>query len=147
MAELLADIKLRWYDDTALMADEPRELLETFLDSIGVTAEVACDIMEVMFLARAKDVALTTGEVKAGVLELRRRRGAKDDFGMTDRNIQIWLVYFGRIGLLDCIDNRHRFTANRKPTEAFKKTKEVIAESVRFSEKLLNKAEQAYRIK
>ncbi|MFH1055666.1 MAG: hypothetical protein V1744_06195 [Candidatus Altiarchaeota archaeon] len=147
MAELLADIKLRWYDDSALMADEPRELLELFLDSIGVTSDVACDIIEVMLMSRARDVPLTTPEVKAGIVELRRRRGVKDDFGLTDRNIQIWLSYFERIGLLDVLDGKHRFTANKKPTEAFKKTKQVVSESLKYSESLLSKVEASYQIR
>lgn len=146
--KLLADIKLRWYDESALMADDSRQILEYFLDSIGVTADVARDLMEVMLMARARDVPLTTQEVKAGVVELRRRRGVADpEFGMTDRNIQIWLKYFETIGLFDDIDGKHRFTANKKPSEAFKKTRQVVNESLKYSEKLVSKLEEAYRIK
>ena len=148
MAELLADIKLRWYDESALLADEPREVLELFLDSIGVTSDVACDLMEVMLMARARDVPLTMPEVKAGVVELRRRRGSKEpEFGMTDRNIQIWLKYFETIGLFDEIAGKHRFQANKKPSEAFKRTRQVVAESLKYSEKLVSKLEEAYRIR
>jgi len=147
MAELLADIKLRWYDDSALLTDEPRELLELFLDSIGVTSDVARDLFEIMLMSRARDVALTTSEVKEGILELRRRRNQPDDFGLTDRNIQIWLKYFETVGLFDLIDDKHRFYANKRPTEAFERTKKVVAESVKYSGKLLEKVESAYRIK
>jgi hypothetical protein len=148
MAKLLADIKLRWYDDSALLTDEPREILELFLDSIGLTSDVACDLVEVMLLARARDVPLTMPEVKAGIIELRRRRGSKDPgFGMTDRNIQIWLEYFETIGLMDEVGKKFRFAANKKPSEAFKRTKQVIQESVKYSEKLVEKLEEAYRIK
>jgi len=148
MAELLADIKLRWYDDSNLMVDQPRELLELFLDSVGITSDVARDITEVMLMARAKDIPLTTPEIKAGIIEIRGRRGVGDkDFGMTDRNIQIWLEYFEGVGLLDRVGGKHRFAANKKPTEAFKRTKHVIEESVKYSEKLLSKLERAYQIK
>lgn len=148
MAELLADIKLRWYDDSALMEDEPRRLLELFMDSIGVTSDVACDVMEVLLMSRARDLPLTTGEVKLGVVELRRRRSVKDpDFGMTDRNIQIWLKYFERIGFLDELGGKHRFSGNKRPSDAFKKTREVVAESLKYSEKLVGKLEAAYRIR
>jgi hypothetical protein len=148
MAELLADLKLRWYDDSALMAEEPREVLELFLDSIGVTSDVARDLMEVMLMARARDVPLTTKELKAGIIELRRRRHAEDpEFGMTDRNIQVWLDYFATIGLFDSFDGRHRFAANKRPSEAFKRTRQVIEESVKYSEKLAAKLEKAYQIR
>ena len=148
MAELLADIKLRWYDDSALMEDDPRRLLELFMDSIGVTSDVACDIMEIMLMARARDTPLTTGEVKAGVVELRRRRKAEDPaFGMTDRNIQIWLEYFERVGLLDEIGEKHRFSGNKTPSEAFKRTKQVVTESLKYSDKLASKLETAYGIR
>ena len=148
MAELLADIKLRWYDESALLADEPREVLELFLDSIGLTSDVARDLFEVMLMARARDVPLTTQEVKAGIVELRRRRGAKEpDFGMTDRNIQIWLENFETMGLMDEVGGRHRFTANKKPSEAFNKTRQIVNESLKYSERLIAKLEDAYRIK
>jgi len=148
VAELLVDIKLRWYDDSALMEDEPRRLLELFMDSIGVTSDVACDAMEVVLMSRARDLPLTTGEVKLGVVELRRRRKAEDpEFGMTDRNIQIWLKYFERIGLLDEFAGKHRFSGNKRPSEAFKRTREVVAESLKYSERLVGKLEAAYHIR
>jgi hypothetical protein len=146
--ELLADLKLRWYDDSATLEDDPRRLLEMFLDSIGVTSDVARDLMEVMLTARAKDVPLTSGQVRSGIMELRRRRGDKEpDFGMTDRNLQVWLEYFETIGLLDYVGGRHRFHSNKKPSEAFKRVKQVAAESLKYSEKLVTKLEAAYRIR
>ncbi|MBD3388902.1 MAG: hypothetical protein GF416_07530 [Candidatus Altiarchaeales archaeon] len=148
MAELIADIKLRWYDDSALLAEEPRELLELLLDSVGVTSDVARDMMEVLLMARAKDVSLTTAEVKSGIAQLRASRKSKRrDFGMTDRNIQVWLRYFEDIGLLDSVGGKHRFAANKTPSEAFKRTKEVIKESVKYTDKLLEKVEDAYGIR
>ena len=148
MAELLADIKLRWYDDSALIEDDPRRILELFMDSIGVTSDVACDIMEIVLMSRARDTPLTTGEVKEGVVELRRRRKVEDPaFGMTDRNIQVWLKYFERIGLLDEIWGKHRFSGNKRPSEAFKKTRQVVIESLAYSEKLASKLEAAYGIR
>ena len=148
MAELLADIKLRWYDESALLAEGPREVLELFMDSIGVTSDVSCDLMEVMLMARARDVPLTMPEVKAGIVELRRRRGREDpEFGMTDRNIQIWLKYFETIGLFDDIGGKYRFQANKKPSEAFKRTKQIVAESLKYSDRLVEKLEGEYRIR
>ena len=146
MATMLADVKLRWYDDSALLEDEPRALLEHFLDSIGITSDVARDLFEVMLLARARDVPLTTAEVKEGIIELRRRRAVRDTFGLTDRNIQIWLRYFQAIGMFDTIDGRNRFASNKKPLEAFERTKNVVRESLKYSDKLLSKLHKAYRI-
>ncbi len=148
MAELLADIKLRWRDDSALITDDPRELLEAFLDSIGVTSDVARDLMEVLVMSRANDVPLTTAEVKEGIIELRRRRKVKRiSYGLTDRNIQVWMNYFERIGLLDTVGGKHRFTANKKPSEAFKKTRQVVSESLKYSERVLEKMESAYGLR
>jgi hypothetical protein len=146
MAQLLADIKLRWYDDSALIRDSPRELLDVFLDSIGVTSAVAGDLMEVLFMARARDVPLKAGEIMGGMAEVRRRRGAGSDYGMTYRNVLVWLKYFHRIGLIDCVDRKYRFSGNKTPSEAFKKTGEVVAESLKFSGKALDGAQKAYGI-
>jgi hypothetical protein len=148
MAELLADIKLRWYDDSALIEDGPRRLLELFLDSIGVTSDVACDIFEVVVMARANDVSLTSAEVKAAVLELRRRRMEGDSgFGMTDRNIQVWLRYYETIGLFEKISGKHRLYGNKTPSEAFKRTRRVVEESLGYSGRLASKLEKAYGIR
>jgi hypothetical protein len=148
MAELLADIKLRWYDDSALMEDDPRAITELFLDSIGVTSDVAWDLMEIMLMARARDTPLTWEEVKAGIVELRRRRKTKDpEFGMTDRNVQIWLKYFETIGLMDEIGGKYRFFGNKTPSEAFKRTKQIVGESLKYSDKLVAKLEAAYGIR
>lgn len=148
MAELLADLKLRWYDDSNLLEEEPRVLLELFLDSIGVTSDVARDLVEVMLMARANDVPLTMREVKDGIIELRKRRKVKKiTFGLTDRNIQVWLAYFETIGLMDEMKGRYRFTGNKKPSEAFKRTRKVIEEGVKYSEKLVARLEDAYQIR
>ncbi len=148
MAEILAGIKLRWYDDSSLLTDEPRELLEVFLSSIGVTSDVAKDLMEALLMARARDVSLKASELRAAILELRLRRGAKDlEFGLTDRNILVWLDFFQSIGLLDHVSGKYRFAANKRPSEAFKRTQEVVGECVRFSAKAVSKLERAYMIK
>ena len=147
MAELLADIKLRWFDESNLLLNGQRELLEAFMDSIGVTSEVAVDLMHVLLLARAKDVAISTAQVKEGIVRVRKQRRAKrPSFGLTDRNIQIWLRYFENIGLLDSIGGKHRFASNKRPTDVFQRTREVVLESLSYSERLLGKVEEEYGI-
>ncbi|MBU0762455.1 MAG: hypothetical protein KKD39_05465 [Candidatus Altiarchaeota archaeon] len=148
MASLLADIKLRWHDDSALLSLEPRESLEVFLDSIGVTSDVARDLFEVLLLARAKDVSLKSSEIKRGILEVRLRRKVKDvESGLTDRNIQVWLKYFQTIGLIDSFTGKYRFSGNKKPSEAFKRTEEVIGECVKYSKKAVKNLEDLYNIR
>jgi len=148
-SEPLADIQLRWFDDSTLLTDDPREVLEMFLDSIGVTSDVARDLFEVLLISRHHDLALSTREVKANIVELRRRRKVKDvGRGLTDRNIQIWLNYFSKIGLLDSIGGKHRFRSNKKPSKAFTEdTKPIVEECLKFSEKVLKKVEDSYKIK
>lgn len=148
MASYLADIKLRWYDDSALLTDEPRELLEVFLDSIGVTSDVARDLLEVLLMGRARDSPLKASELKKGIRELRARRNVSDvDGGLTDRNIQVWLKYFQSIGLLDSVSGKYRFAGNKKPSQAFARVQEVVSESVKFSFKAVERLEQAYLIR
>jgi hypothetical protein len=148
MDALLTDIKLRWFDDSRLLCESPREMLEVFLDSIGVTSDVARDLFEVFLMARARDVTLRSSEIKKGILELRLKRGVKSlEYGLTDRNIQVWLKYFASIGLIDNVSGKYRFQANKKPTQAFKRTQEVVEESVKFSAKSLEKTEKLYGIR
>jgi hypothetical protein len=66
---------------------------------------------------------------------------------MTDRNIQIWIEYFESIGLFDSFNGKHRFSGNKLPSDAFKRTRQVIEESVRYSEKLVAKLEKVYQIR
>jgi len=145
----LSDIQLRWFDDSALLTEDPRELLELFLSSIGITSDVARDLFEVLLISRHHDLALTTRGVKDNILELRRRRRVKDaERGLTDRNVQVWLTYFNKIGLVDSVAGKHRFTGNKKPSRAFSEdVRPVVEESLKFAERVLQKVEGAYRIK
>jgi hypothetical protein len=149
MTELLAGIKFRWFDESALLTDDRRELIELFLDSIGITSDVARDLIEVLINARARSVSLGAGEVKVLILELRRRRRVKDPmWGLTDRNLQVWLKYFQTIRLLDNFGGKYRFTGNKKPGRVFREhTMEVVKESAAFTERILSKIENVYGIK
>ncbi len=144
--DLLADIKFRWYDESSLLTDEPRELIELFLDSIGITSNVARDLLEVMVNARCRDILLGPGEIKILIIELRRRRKDKDPmWGLTDRNLHYWLEYFQDIRFMDNINGKYRFTGNKKPSKVFKEyTLEVVRESAAYTERILKKLEKAY---
>jgi hypothetical protein len=130
------------------MEDDPRKLTEIFLGSLGISSDIAVDVMEVLLKARAEDVALRTAEIRDSVLKLRKERKIKEKKGLTLRNIQIWIKYFKEIKLVDRVGERGRFTGNKKPSEAFSEyTKPVIYESSSFVENVLKKAEEAYGIK
>lgn len=144
----IADITLRWFDESALLEDNPRKLTETFLASLGISAEVAVDVMEVLLKARGEDRALRTVEIRDEVLKLQKKRKAKGARGLTLRNIQIWLKYFKSIKLVDRTGERVRFTGNKRPSEAFaENTKPIVYESVAFIEELLRRTERAYGLK
>ncbi|MFH1789030.1 MAG: hypothetical protein ABH834_06590 [Candidatus Altiarchaeota archaeon] len=146
--ETIADVTLRWFDESALMEKDPRQLTETFLASLGVTSDVAVDVMEVLFKARAEDRALRTQEILNEILKTRKERRIKAKKGLGLRNIQVWVKYFKSIKLVDRVGERVRFTGNKTPTQAFSEyTKPVIEESVSFIEALLAKTEEAYGIK
>ena len=149
MKELLADIKLRWFDESSLLTDDGKELIDMFLDSIGVTSDVARDLMEVLINAKTKDVALGAGEIKILILELRRRRKDKDPlYGLTDRNLQVWLRYFQTIRLIDSFAGGYRFTGNKRPSEAFRGyTMDVVRESAAYTERVLKKIDVVYGLK
>lgn len=144
---LISDINLRWFDESALLEKDPRKLTETFLASLGITSDVAADIVEVLFKARAVDRGLTTAEVREGMVMLRKQR--KEDFsGLTVRNVQVWIRYFKEIKLVDRVGDRVRFSGNKKPSKVFAEyTRPLIEESASFVEKLLKKTEEAYGIK
>ena len=146
---LLSDIRLRWYDDSSLLKENPRELVELFMKSIGISSEVAIDLFEVMLMAKSRDIGLTRRDIKSNIIELRNSRKTKNaEDGLTDRNIQIWLKYFMDIKLVDRIGKRYRFTNNKKPSVAFSQyTKPLVDESVLYVEKILKKLEEEYNIK
>ena len=146
--KLLSDIHLRWYDESSLLEDDPRKLLELFLESLGITSDVARDLLHVLFAARAKDTALSGRQVRDAIITLRKLRNAADaEKGLTTRNIHVWLKYFSDIRLVEKIGSRHHFKGNKKPSRAFSEgTKPLVDESVKYVERLLKKVEDSFGI-
>lgn len=146
---LISDIRLKWYDDSSLHAEDRRKLLELFLDSVGVSRDVAADIFEVLLIARAKGIGLTAGEIKEGVLQLREHRGAIVDKSLSSRNMQIWLKFFRDLELVERIGSRYHFAGNKKPSALFiEKTKpDIIDKSADYIYRLLQEIEKGYSIK
>jgi len=146
--KLVSDIRLRWYDDSSLLEDDPRRLLELFLDSLGVTSDVAVDLFHVLLCARAEDTALTGRQIRDAIVGLRRMRDAGEpERGLTMRNIQVWLRYFREIKLLDKLGSRYHFRGNKKPSKAFAEgTRQMAEQSAAYVEKLLKRVEESYKI-
>lgn len=146
---LLSDITLRWYDESSLDEDNPRALVELLLEALGITSDVARDLVEVLLVARSQDTALTGRQIRDGILGLRTARKLEDpEKGLTLRNVQVWLQYFKDIRLVDKIGERYHFKGNRKPSKSFAEgTKPMIESSVDYIERLLAKVEGVYRIK
>ena len=148
MADYLASIKLRLYDDSALLLYDRRNKLEVFLSSIGITSDVAADLFEALLLSKSREIPLTTSQLREGIVRLRNSKKLEDpEFGLTDRNIQIWLKNFQSIGLIEVSNGRHRFHGNRTPSKTFKRTRHIVDESLNMSEKILLDLEKAYGIK
>jgi hypothetical protein len=145
---LLSEITLRWYDDTSLMIEERRELVELFLKSTGVTRDVAADIFEVLLLAKAKNISLTSEEIKKEIIGLRKKRGRQTDEGLTLRNIQLWLKFFRDLGMVERLGNRYMFRGNKKPSTVFMENvkPDVIDRSADYLCRLLTELEKRYRI-
>jgi len=146
---LLSQITLKWYDDSSLIADNRRELVERFLDSVGITRTIAADIFELLLIARSKDLPLTSKEIMEGIKEMRTRRGQPPDDSLTLRNIQIWLKYFRNMGMVEKIGGRYFFKGNKKPSIVFRETvkPEVIDKSADYIARMLEKIEDRYDIK
>jgi hypothetical protein len=146
---LLSQITLKWYDDSSLIAEDRRELVELFLDSIGITREVAADIFELLLIARSKGLSLTSRDIMEGIIEMRAHRGCAPDDSLTLRNIQIWLKYFRSLGLLEKIGGRYFFKGNKKPSAVFRESvkPEVIDKSADYLARVLEKLEDRYNIK
>lgn len=147
---LLSDIRLKWYDDSSLMLEKKRELIELFLDTLGVSRDVAVDIFEVLVKAKRDDMGLTTTEIRSEIIKLRKERKVKNiEDGLTKRNIQIWLKFFRDIGMIERFGFRYRFTKNKTPSVAFKEyTKpDIIDKSAEYMYKLLKEIENRYGIK
>ncbi len=145
---LLADIRLKWYDDSSLMLEDERELITLFLDSLGVTRETAVDIFEALLKAKKQDKGLTSDELRGEIIKLRSKRG-KTEKGLTKRNLQIWLRFYRDIEFVERFGSRYRFAKNKKPSQAFRDyTKpEVIDKSSDFMYRLLKEIEDRCGLK
>ncbi len=143
----VSDIRLRWYDDSSLLEDDPRKLVDLFLRSMGVSSEVASDILEAMLIAKAKDITLTGREITHNVGQLRQERGKDASHGLTDRNVQMWLRHLRDVKLIERIKNRYMFGKNNRPSRVFfEQTKPIIDETVAYIQRVLEKVEKAYDI-
>lgn len=149
---LLSSITLKWCSDDELLKENPRELIDLFLNSIGVSRKIAGDIFEVLLIARMKNLSLTTEEIKREVIELRKKKKELGIFNedineaASKRNIQVWIKFFKEIKLIESVKNKYIFSGNRLPSEAFENyTKPlIIDESVKFTVKVLKKIEEKY---
>ena len=146
---LLSEIRLKWYDDSSLMLEDRRELVKLFLNSLGVSRDVAADIFEILLMAGAEDIAPTTAEIKERIIRLRRKRGIDTEKNLSDRNIQIWLKFFRDIELVQRIGDRYMFSGNKKPSMAFvEHTKpDIIDRTSDYIYRLLGEIERRYEIK
>jgi hypothetical protein len=145
----LCEITLRWYDDSSLITDDRRELVERFMDSLGISRGVASDLFEVLLLSKAKGDSLTSQEIKKGIIKLREKRKDVSDDSLTLRNIQIWVKYFRNMGLIEKVGGRYLFKGNKKPSAVFKDNvkPEIIDKSAEYIERILEKLEKEYEIK
>lgn len=145
---LLSEITLRWYDDSSLMLEDRRELVELFLDSLGVSRDVASDVFEVLLLAKAKNISLTSNQIKKGIIDLRNKRNQNPDEGLSLRNIQLWLRFFRMLGMVEKIGGRYLFRGNKKPSSVFRENvkPEVIDKSSEYLCRILEELEDRYGI-
>lgn len=144
---LISDIRLRWYDESSLLEEEPRKLVELFLKSMGISSDVASDILEVLLIARSKEISLTCKEIKDQIKVLRKKRGVNDASGLTDRNVQIWLKHFKNMKLIERIKSKYMFSKNKRPGVVFsEETKPIIEETLAYIQRILEKLEKTYDI-
>ena len=141
----LSDITLRWFDDWTILEAEGMELIELFLAALGISSDVAVDIMEVLFSARRQDRSLTSEEIRAAIVKKREKEGRDNEGGLTLRNIQVWLRYFKEIKLVDGVGDRYRFSGNKKPSAAFRENVRPVAEqTMDYVERVLEKIEEGH---
>jgi len=144
---LISDVRLRWYDSSCLHVDNDRELVKIFLDSLGVTRDIASDIFEVLLIAKSDGISLTGKEIKNEIIKLRKEREVQTDKGLTDRNIQLWLKFFRELDLIDRVGNRYLFSANKKPSDVWvEKTRPLIEKSAENIHRILLELEKRYEI-
>jgi len=149
-SNLLSEITLRWYDDSSLLSDDRRELLELFLDTLGISRDVAADLFEVLMLAKARGTSLTSKDIREQIVATRKDRGVTGpEDALTIRNIQIWVKYFRNLGMIEKIGSRYTFKGNRKPSCVFRDSikPEVIDKSADYVCRVLEKLEKEYGIK
>ena len=146
---LLSEITLKWYDDSSLMLEDRRELVELFLDSLGVSRDVAADVFEALLQAKAGNISLTSTQLKTEIIELRNKRGLDVDKGLSLRNIQLWLKFFRKLGMVEKIGGRYLFKGNKKPAVVFRENVklEVVDKSAEYLCRLLEELENRYEIK
>lgn len=151
---LLSSITLKWYSEDELLKENPRELIDLFLNSIGVSRKIAGDVFEVLLISRMKNLPLTAEEIRKEVIELRKKR---KEIGIFDgnveesaskRNIQVWIKFFKDIKMIESVKNKYIFSGNKFPSEVFETyTKPlIIDESVKFISNVLKKIEEKYNI-
>jgi len=149
---MLSSITLRWYSDDELLKENPRELIDLFLNSIGVTRKIAGDVFEILLIARMKNLPLTSEEIRKEVIELRKKRKELNimdgdiEESASKRNIQVWIKFFKDIKMVETIKNRYIFSGNKLPSEVFESyTKPlIIDESAKFIINVLRKIEEKY---
>ncbi len=152
---LLSKIELCWFSDDELLKENPRALVELFLNSLGVSKGTASDIFEILLLNKRKGIHLTSGEIRNEVIEMRKNRKELGEFdgeiedSLSGRNVQIWLKFFKDMKIVECINDRYFFSGDKFPLEAFEMYVRplIIDESVRFIERLLKKIEESYGLK
>ncbi|HIE34453.1 MAG TPA: hypothetical protein EYP86_04880 [Candidatus Altiarchaeales archaeon] len=147
--KLLANINLKWYDDTALMLEDREDLVKLFLGCLGVSRDVASDLFEVLLIAKKDGISLTSKQIKREIIKLRKLQGMENpEHGLSDRNIQIWLKFFRNLEMVERLGDRYLFKKNKTPSNIFiEKTKpEVIDKCSDFMYKLLKEIEKRYEI-
>jgi len=149
----LADIRLRWFDDSTLLVEDKRELTRLLLAALGVTSETAADALETLLEARTQGRSVTSGEIKSAVENSRAKRGVKTSKGLTERNIQVWLNFYRQLGLVEKLGaskkkSRYILTGNKKPSVIFaENVRPLVDQSLDYVGRLVLKLESRYGIK
>jgi len=152
---LLSKIELCWFSDDELLKENPRALVELFLNSLGASKGTASDIFEILLLNKRNGIHLTSDEIRNAVIEMRKKRKELGEFdgeiedSLSGRNVQIWLKFFKDIKMVECINDRYFFSGDKFPSDVFEIYVKplIIDESVRFIRKLLKKIEESYGLK
>lgn len=144
---VLADVKLRWFDDSTLLTDNPERLLECSLRSLGVHSKTGFDVFRVLLASHKAGLKVSAKEVHAQVEALRARRGDRDRKGLTLRNIQVWLKFYQDLGFLENIHDKYMFRAAKNPSDCFNEyTAPIIDSSIAYTRRALSKMEEALGI-